>query len=83
MSDETKRAPDGQKAYYYVVRETGGDVVQLRPMDPFAAARYEELRLLCVQEWMELTDAGLTSDEAWEVANQRFSMRWFGEEVQQ
>ena len=57
--------------------------MRLIPMDPFAAARYEELRLLWVEEWMELMDAGLMNEEAWEIANQRFSERWFGEGVEQ
>ena len=57
--------------------------MRLIPMDPFAAARYEELQLLRIKEWMELTDAGLTNEEAWKIANQRFSERWFGEGVEQ
>ncbi|HSH76330.1 MAG TPA: hypothetical protein VLA09_11650 [Longimicrobiales bacterium] len=58
-------------------------MIRVIPMDPFAAARYEELRLLWVQEWMELTDAGLTNDEAWAIADERFSRRWFGGGVEQ
>jgi len=57
--------------------------MRLIPMDPFAAARYEELRLLWVAEWMELRDAGLTNEEAWAIADERFSSRWFGEGVEQ
>ena len=59
------------------------DKIRVIPMNPFAAARYEELRLIWVQEWMELTDAGLTDDEAWTIADQRFSRRWFGGGVEQ
>ncbi len=56
--------------------------VRAIPMDPFSAARYDALCLLRTKEWMELTDAGLASDEAWQTANDRMTERWFGEEEQ-
>ena len=74
------QTPPIEKTYYHVVDGGEGGTVGAIPADPFVAARYERLSLLRTKEWMELTDAGLTSKEAWKIADDRMTERWFGEE---